>query len=157
MITTFNEKDKMVRMTIEISSDPDRLNVDLIHRWLSKESYWAQGRTLEAIRATIANSICFGIYLDGEQVGFARVVSDRVTFAWLADVFIDEAHRGHGYGKSLVAAALAHPELREVRRWLLATRDAHGLYAQYGFAPVPIGRFMDRVNPDPRSATPDRT
>lgn len=136
-------------MNIEISYDSNRLDIGLIHRWLSEESYWAQGRTMEATRATIANSLCIGIYLDGEQVGFARVVSDRVTFAWLADVFIAEEHRGYGYGKTLVAAALAHPELQGLKRWLLATKDAHGLYAQFGFTPVPPERFMERRAPDP--------
>jgi GNAT superfamily N-acetyltransferase len=132
-------------MDIEISTDPDRLDLDVIHRWLSEESYWAQGRPRELMQRSFDNSICFGAYLRGRQVGFARVVTDRATFAWLADVFILDAYRGRGYGKTLVAAVLAHPELQGLRRWLLATKDAHGLYAQNGFTPVPDGRFMERL------------
>jgi len=132
-------------MTIEISTDPDRLDLDVIHRWLSEESYWAQGRPRELMQRSFDNSICFGAYLGDRQVGFARVVTDRATFAWLADVFILDAYRGRGYGKTLVAAVLAHPELQGLRRWMLGTKDAHGLYAQNGFTPVPAGRFMERL------------
>jgi len=132
-------------MDIEISTDPDRLDLDVIHRWLSEESYWAQGRPRELMQRSFDNSICFGAYLGGRQVGFARVVTDRATFAWLADVFILDAYRGRGYGKTLVAAVLAYPELQGLRRWLLATKDAHGLYEQNGFTPVPDGRFMERL------------
>lgn len=135
-------------MEIEVSTDPDRLDVDLIYRWLAEESYWAQGMPRDVALRAIANSINFGVFADGRQVGFARVVTDRATFAWLADVFIDEAHRGRGCGKAVVAAVLSHPELQGLRRWMLATRDAHGLYAQYGFTPVPPDRFMERRNPD---------
>lgn len=131
-------------MELEISTDPDRLDVALIHRWLSEKSYWAAGRSLETVRRSLDNSICFGAYLDGRQAGFARVVTDRATHAWLADVFVLEEYRGRGYSKALVAAALAHPELQGLRRWLLATKDAHGLYAQFGFVPVPPDRFMER-------------
>lgn len=132
-------------MNIEISTDTDRLDLDMIHHWLSGETYWARGRSRELMQRSFDNSICFGAYLDGRQVGFARVVTDRATFAWLADVFIAGEHRGRGYGKTLVAAVLAHPELQGLRRWLLATKDAHGLYAQNGFTPVPDGRFMERL------------
>lgn len=135
-------------MEIEVSTDPDRLDVDLIYRWLAEESYWAQGMPRDVALRAIANSINFGVFADGRQVGFARVVTDRATFAWLADVFIDEAYRGRGCGKAVVAAVLSHPELQGLRRWMLATRDAHGLYAQYGFTPVPPDRFMERRNPD---------
>jgi GNAT superfamily N-acetyltransferase len=134
-------------MDIEISTDPDRLDVGLIHHWLSEQSYWAQGVPLHIVQRAVENSLSFGVYLDGAQVGFARVVTDRATFAWLADVFVAEAHRGRGYGKTLVQAVIEHPELQNLRRILLATRDAHGLYAQYGFAPVPPERFMQRQNP----------
>jgi len=118
----------------------------MIHRWLSEESYWAQGRPRELMQRSFDNSICFGAYLEDRQVGFARVVTDRTTFAWLADVFILDEYRGRGYGKALVAAVLAHPELQGLRRWLLATRDAHGLYAQSGFVPVPPERFMELLD-----------
>ncbi len=132
--------------TIEVSTDPARLDLALIHRWLSESSYWARGRSMEMVVRAIENSLPFGAYLDGQQVGFARVVTDRATFAWLADVFILDEYRGRGYGKALVAAVLAHPELQGLRRWLLATRDAHGLYAQSGFVPVPPERFMELLD-----------
>jgi GNAT superfamily N-acetyltransferase len=134
-------------MDIEISTDPERLDLGLIHRWLSEESYWACGRSPEVTWRAIENSIPFGVYLDGQQVGFARVVTDRATHAWLADVFILDEYRGRGYGKALVAAILEHPDLQGLRRWLLATKDAHGLYAQFGFTPVPPDRFMERRSP----------
>ncbi len=144
-------------MDIEISSDPERLDIDVIHRWLSEESYWAQGVPRELVERAVANSLCFGVYLGGEQVGFARVVTDWTTHAWLADVFILSPYQGRGYGKALVAAVLAHPELQGLRRWMLATRDAHGLYAQNGFTPVPADRFMERTRPNPYGApNPDR-
>ncbi|MCA9865029.1 MAG: GNAT family N-acetyltransferase [Anaerolineae bacterium] len=133
---------------LEISTEVERLDVDRIHRFLSEESYWARGRTREMTQQAIDNSICFGAYLGRQQVGFARVVSDQTTFAWLADVFILVEYRGQGYGKALVAAVLDHPELQGLR-WLLATKDAHGLYAQNGFAPVPPERFMERRTPQP--------
>lgn len=135
-------------MDIEISTDPNRLDMALIHRWLSEESYWARGRSMEVVRRAIDNSICFGGYLDGRQVAFARVVTDRATHAWLADVFVLDGYRGRGYGKALVTAALAHPELQGLRRWLLATKDAHTLYGQFGFRPVPPDRFMERRDPN---------
>lgn len=135
-------------MNIEISSDPDRLDVALIHRWLSEESYWARGRSMEVVRCAIDNSICFGGYLGGRQVAFARVVTDRATHAWLADVFVLDVYRGRGTGKALVAAVLAHPELQGLRRWLLATKDAHTLYEQFDFTPVPPDRFMERRDPN---------
>jgi GNAT superfamily N-acetyltransferase len=143
----------MVPMNIEISTDPDRLDLDLIHSWLSEQSYWASGRSLEVVRQSIDNSLPFGVYLDGRQVGFARVVTDRSTHAWLADVFILDEYRGRGYGKALVAAILEHPDLQGLRRWLLATKDAHGLYAQFGFTPVPPDRFMERRSPNPYPST----
>lgn len=138
----------MVPMELEISTDPARLDVDAIHRFLSEESYWARGRTREVVERTIANSLCFGAFLGQRQVGYARVVSDFATFAWLADVFILDEFRGRGYGKALVQAVVAHPDLQGLRRILLATQDAHGLYAHYGFTPVPPGRFMERFTPD---------
>ena len=132
-------------MTIEISTDIERLDFDLIHRFLSEESYWARGRSMEMVRKAIENSLNFGVYLDGQQIGFARVVTDRTTFAWLADVFIVSGHRGHGYSKMLVRSIMEHPELQGLRRWFLATRDAHGLYARFGFTAVPPDRFMERL------------
>ena len=134
----------------EISTDPGRLDIPLIHRWLSQSSYWAPGIPLEIVERAIANSLNFGIYHVKEgQIGFARVVSDRATFAYLADVFVLEAHRGKGLSKRLMTAVLAHPELQYLRRWTLATRDAHGLYEQFGFTlPKVANRIMERVDPD---------
>jgi GNAT superfamily N-acetyltransferase len=130
---------------IEISTDAARLDVDLVQRFLSEESYWARGRTREAVERSIENSVCFGAYTGGEQVGFARVVTDRATFAWLADVFVVPGHQGRGIGKGLVEAALEHPELRSIPRWLLGTADAHELYRRFGFGELQeSGRFMAR-------------
>jgi GNAT superfamily N-acetyltransferase len=132
-------------LNVEISTDRSRLDLDLIYRYLSFESYWARGRTREEIERAIEHSIPFGAYRDGGQIGFARVVSDRATFAWLADVFVLPDHRGAGVGKQLVPAVLEHPELRAMRRWLLATADAHGLYRRFGFGELVDGnRFMAR-------------
>jgi GNAT superfamily N-acetyltransferase len=119
----------------EISTDPARLDVDLIHRFLSG-SYWAAGRTREVVEQSIRHSLCFGVYGDGGQVGFARVISDRAVFAYLADVFILPGHRGQGLSKALIRTILAHPELQGLTVFLLRTRDAQGLYAQFGFQPI---------------------
>lgn len=135
-------------MDLKISTDNARLDIGLIHQWLSEESYWAGGVSRSVVQRAIDNSLCIGAYLEGRQIGFARVVTDRATFAWLADVFILEPYRGRGYGKALVQAVVEHPELQSLRRILLATRDAHGLYAQYGFTPVAPDRFMERRKPD---------
>ena len=121
-----------------ISSDPSWVEVDVVWRFLSEESYWARGVPRETVLKSLANSISFGVYEIGpqsrrEQVGFARVVSDRATFD-LADVFVLTEHRGQGLSKRLLEAVLAHPELRGLRRWLLFTADAHTLYEQFGFA-----------------------
>jgi hypothetical protein len=121
--------------TYDISTDPTRLQPAAIHAYLTR-SYWSPGIPRELVERAIANSLCFGIYLGGEaQVGFARVVTDKATFAYLADVYVLEEHRGQGLSKRLVQTIQAHPELQGLRRFLLATRDAHGLYAQFGFAP----------------------
>jgi GNAT superfamily N-acetyltransferase len=126
-----------------VSTDPALLDVDLVHRFLSEESYWAKGRSREVVERSIEHSLNFGAYLDGGQVGFARVVTDRATFAWLADVFVVHEHRGHGVGKLLVEAALGHPELLGISRWLLGTADAHELYRRYGFRELQrVERFL---------------
>lgn len=119
-----------------VDTDPERLDLAVIHGFLAA-SYWAQGIPLETVRRSIRNSLCFGLYEGERQIGFARVVSDRATFAYLADVFVLESHRGRGLAKLLMDAVIAHPELQGLRRWMLATRDAHGLYALYGFTPLP--------------------
>ena len=128
----------------EISTDPTRINRDLTHRFLSEEAYWSPGVARATVEKAIDNSIVFGIYREQEQVGFARVVSDYATFAWLCDVFVLPEHRGTGIGKWLMECVIAHPELQGLRRFMLATRDAHGLYAQYGFTPVAVDRFMEK-------------
>ena len=119
-----------------ISTDPGRLDLDAIFAYLSGESYWAKGRPRDQIVRGIENSLPFGVYLDDSQVGFARIVTDYATFAWLADVYVLEEHRGQGLGKALVEAVVAHPAVRGLPRLLLATVDAHGLYEQYGFQPL---------------------
>jgi GNAT superfamily N-acetyltransferase len=121
---------------MEISTDRSRIDVDLVHRFLSEDSYWARGRSREATEGAIANSLCFGAYEDGEQVGFARVVTDRATFGFLADVFVVPSARGAGVGKELIAAVVAHPDVRSLERLTLATEDAHRLYARHGFKPL---------------------
>jgi GNAT superfamily N-acetyltransferase len=126
----------------EISSDPARLDRAAIHRWLSEESYWAVGRARELMDRAIDGSLCVGAYAPGgAQAGFARVVSDRATFAWLCDVFVFEEHRGNGLARTMVQAAM--DELPAVRRWVLATQDAHGVYAPFGFRELEPGRWME--------------
>ena len=133
------------RVPYEIDDDPARLDLDVIHRYLSADSYWAQGIPRAVVERAVTHSLCFGVYAGNEQVGFARVVSDRATFAYLADVFILPVHRGQGLSKRLMAAVTAHPALQGLRRWMLATADAHGLYRQHGFAALAQPeRFMER-------------
>jgi GNAT superfamily N-acetyltransferase len=116
-----------------ISADKTRLDVPLIHRFLAEESYWAQHIPLELVERSIENSLCFGVYHVDSQVGFARVVTDQATFAYLADVFVLPEHRGRGLSKQLMEVISNWPTLQGLRRWILATRDAHLLYAQFGF------------------------
>lgn len=127
-----------------ISDDPALLDRAFICDFLRNRSYWAQDVTREILDRSLDNSLCFGVYLGGRQIGFARVVTDYATFAWLADVFVVEEQRGRGCGKKLVAAVLAHPRLQGLRRFQLGTRDAHGLYSQFGFKPLAFPeRFME--------------
>jgi GNAT superfamily N-acetyltransferase len=119
-----------------ISTDPARLDVTAIHRFLSEEAYWAKGRPREVVERSIEHCLCFGVYEGQRQVGFARVLTDYAVMGYLMDVFILPDYRGHGLGKWLVQCILAHPALLDVKSWMLATRDAHGLYAQYGFHPL---------------------
>ena len=116
-----------------VSTDPTRLNLPLIHDFLCNTSYWATGRSSDVVRRSIENSLSFGVFKDGEQVGFARVVTDYATFAWVADVFILDQHRGRGLGKWLIDVIVSHPELQGFRRWVLATKDAHEIYRRVGF------------------------
>jgi GNAT superfamily N-acetyltransferase len=126
----------MKPMPIEITTDTTRLNRDRLHQWLSGEAYWSPGIPRALLDKAIDNSLCFGAIRDGELVGFARVITDRATFAWLCDVFVSADERGAGVGKRLMEAVMAHPDLQGLRRFLLATRDAHGLYRRYGFRPI---------------------
>jgi len=133
----------------EISTDKSRLDIEMIHRFLAEESYWAKNRSLEQTKTAIENSICFGVYQGERQVGFARVISDQATFAYLGDVFILDEFRGQGLSKKLMEAVVSHPDLQGLRRWVLATRDAHGLYEKYGFMPLKFPeRWMELPAPD---------
>nr|WP_321354352.1 GNAT family N-acetyltransferase [uncultured Draconibacterium sp.] len=121
---------------IEISTDKEKLDIQVIHNYLSNESYWAKGRAMETVQRSIENSLCFGVYSENKQVGFARVITDYAVFAWLLDVFILPEYQGKGYGKKLMQAITTHNDLQGIRRWGLGTDDAHGLYKQFGFAPL---------------------
>ena len=116
----------------EISTDPARVDAGMVHEFLTN-SYWARGIPLETVRLSIENSIAFGVYLLQQQVGFARIISDLATFAYLADVFIVPAYRGRGLSRWLMECIVSHPDLQGLRRWMLGTQDAHGLYAKFGF------------------------
>lgn len=132
-----------------ISTDNRLLDIGLIHSFLSRESYWAKGIPRHIVEDSTRNSICFGLYTDGQQIGFGRVVSDYVTFAYLADIFIIDQFRNKGLAKWLMECIRDHPSLQGLRRWMLATRDAHGLYEQYGFTPLKNPEiFMEKHDPD---------
>lgn len=133
---------RLHREGYELSTDDDRLDVDLVHAFLSQASYWAKGRSRETVVRSIQNSLCFGVYKGSAQVGFARVITDYAVRAYIADVFIVPEHRGSGLGKWLVEAILSHPSLQDVSRWSLDTMDAHGLYEKFGFTVVEPGRHM---------------
>jgi GNAT superfamily N-acetyltransferase len=138
-----------------ISTDKNKLDLKLIHRFLSNDSYWAKGRTLDVVVRSVENSLSFGLYKNSQQIGFARVVTDYATFAWVADVFILNEHRGQGLAKWLMETITSHPELQGFRRWVLATKDAHELYRQFGFIGLKRPeRWMER--PDSQmQETPD--
>ena len=131
-----------------ISTDRARLDPDVIHGFLV-ESYWAKGIPREVVARSIENSLCFGIYCGTAQVGFARVISDFATYAYLGDVFVLDSHRGNGLSRWLMDCIMQQPGLQGLRRWTLATRDAHGLYAKFGFTPLAAPeRFMELHNRD---------
>jgi GNAT superfamily N-acetyltransferase len=131
------------------STDRSRVDIDLVHAFLSRESYWVPGIRREFVERAIEHSICFGIYENERQIAFARVISDCAGFAWLADVFVVAEHRGGGIGKRLIAFVLEHPDLQRIRRFMLATRDAHGLYEGFGFTPLAHPeRLMERYDAD---------
>jgi GNAT superfamily N-acetyltransferase len=148
-----------------ISTDRARLDLDVVHGFLT-DCYWAKGIPREVVARSIEHSLCFGVYDErdgksprlakdarhgapGAQVGFARVITDFATFAYLGDVFVLESHRGRGLSKWLMQCIMEHPAVQDLRRWVLLTRDAHGLYSQYGFTPVKAPeRYMERHRPD---------
>jgi len=147
------ESISVTRGDYEIATDRRRLDIGYIHDFLSGRSYWARGIPREVVERSIDHSVCFGLYHRGGQVGFARVITDCATVGYLADIFIDETHRGAGLGKWLVMTILDHPSLAGLRTMVLGTRDAHGLYERYGFVTVDgtdlARRLMVIVNPDP--------
>jgi GNAT superfamily N-acetyltransferase len=133
-----------------VSDDKSRLDIGRIHRFLAEEAYWAKGRSRALVERSIEGSRCFGLYGAEGQLGFARVVSDATIFAWLSDVFVLPAARGHGLGRFLLGTILAHPDFAGIKRWMLATNDAHGLYASYGFTPLPHPEsIMTRMAAEP--------
>jgi len=121
------------RGELTISTDPARIDIDVVHGYLAGESYWARGIARERLERAIRHSLCFGLYERGRQIGFARVISDRATFAYLCDVFVLESHRGRGVGRWFLESVSKHPDLAGMRRWLLCTRDAHPFYEQLGW------------------------
>lgn len=132
-----------------IDTDKSRLQVQMIQSFLADESYWAQTRTLEQTKTAIENSISFGLYHNDRQIGFARVVTDKATFAYVGDVFVIEKFRGQGLSKWLMQVIIEYPELQGLRRWVLATKDAHGLYKQFDFSELRHpDRWMEKTAPD---------
>jgi N-acetylglutamate synthase-like GNAT family acetyltransferase len=131
-----------------ISTEKEKLDVDLIHSFLNR-TYWAEGISKEVIRRSIEGSLCFGVFENDKQVGFARMITDKATFAYLADVFIIEEFRGRGLSKWLMEIIMSHPDLQGLRRMILVTKDAHGLYKQFGFTPlINVDRWMNILDPD---------
>jgi GNAT superfamily N-acetyltransferase len=132
-----------------ISTDAGRLDLPLIHHFLSTQAYWCLNIPFATVKRSVEHSLCFGVYLGSDQVGFARIISDYATIAYLGDVFILPEHRGKGLSKRLIGEIMAHPDLQGLRRWMLLTSDAHGLYRQYGWKPIAgPERFMEIANPD---------
>lgn len=141
-----------------VSTDRSRLDLDMIHGFLTN-CYWAKGIPREVVARSIEHALCFGIYDDkGAQIGFARVISDFATIAYLGDVFVLEAHRGRGLSKWLMECIMQHPALQGLRRWILLTRDAHGLYSQFGFMPLKApDRYMELHRPDVYEMMPTKS
>jgi GNAT superfamily N-acetyltransferase len=132
-----------------VSDDPERIDVEAVHAFIAGRSYWAAGIPAETLARAIAHSLCFGLYRGSRQVGFARVVTDRATFGYLCDVYVEESARGTGLGEWLVACVLEHPELQSLRRLCLMTRDAHELYRRFGFKPMADPtRYMEIHRPN---------
>ncbi len=145
--------DQWQRDEYTISTDVARLDCGMIQKFLTKESYWAIGRDLSVVKRSVENSLNFGLYHGERQIGFARVITDYATFAWLADVFVLNEYRGRGLGKWMVEVILSHPRLQGFRRWVLATKDAHELYRGYGFHELKRPeRWMERPDPQMRES-----
>jgi N-acetylglutamate synthase-like GNAT family acetyltransferase len=131
-----------------ISTDTQRIDLDVVHGFLT-ECYWAKGISKETVARSVKHSLCFGVYKAGKQVGFARVISDFATYAYIGDVFVLKKYRGHGLAKRLMQCIMAHPDLQGMRRWSLVTRDAHGLYSRFGFTALKSPeRHMEIHNPN---------
>lgn len=129
----------------QVKTDPSSMDIDYIHRFLSEQSSWSRGIPRHKVEASVHHSLNFGLYCDDRQIGYARVISDHATIAYLGDVFIDEAYRGKGLSRLLMDAVFSHPDLQGLRRWILLTSTAHGLYAKYGFRPLPnASLYMER-------------
>lgn len=143
--------------TLRIDTSREALDRDMIHAFLAEQAYWSRCIPRATVERAIEGSLCFGGYLDGRQVAFARVVTDGATFGYLADVFVLPEHRGQGHAKNLMAAVMAHPQLQGLRRFSLATSDAHALYAGFGFtAPARPQSLMEKLDPDVYTRTPGR-
>ena len=133
---------------LTISTEKEKLDIDRIHSFLNR-TYWAEGISKEIISRSIEGSLCFGVFENDKQVGFARMITDKATFAYLADVFIIEEYRGRGLSKWLMEVIMSHPDLQGLRRMILVTKDAHGLYRQFGFTPlINVDRWMNILVPD---------
>lgn len=134
-----------------LSDSPEAFDLERAHGWIARESYWGEGIPLETFRRAVENSLTVGVFAPGgDMAAMARAVTDRATFGWIADVFVDEAHRGHGLGKRIMAYLREHHDLQGLRRLNLATRDAHGLYAQFGFGPLTrVENWMEIRDPNP--------
>ena len=138
-----------------VSTDPALIDLDLVHGFLT-ECYWAKGIPRDVVARSIENSLCFGVYADGKQIGFARVISDYATYAYIGDVFVLDSFRGRGLGKWLMECVMQHPRLQGLRRWSLVTRDAHGLYSKVGFEPLKKPQnYMELHRPDVYRQTGD--
>ena len=134
------------RLPYKIYTNPAKADVAAIHQYLSRESYWAENIPLETVAKSVQNSLCFSLYANENQIGLARLVTDKATFAYLCDVYILETFRGQGLSKWLMECVQNHPDLQGIRRFMLATKDAHGLYEQFGFKLSEAGRLMEIVN-----------
>jgi N-acetylglutamate synthase-like GNAT family acetyltransferase len=144
----FMNDDAFIKKGFYISTDKTLLDFDAIYNYLDNDSYWAKGIPVEKLKKSIENSLCFGVYQDKKQAGFARIITDKATFAYLCDVFILPDFRGVGLSKWLVQTITGHTDLQGLRRWSLATLDAHGLYKQFGFTPIThADRWMEIFTP----------